>query len=157
MSRGVKAVATAELLSEARELSSDFDRLSQTVAEKVGLSQTDLLAMDLISRDGHVTAGRIAIHLHLTSGAITGLIDRLERSGFAKRATDAKDRRRVVVVATDKGDRVGELFRPLAAALRRTTEGYSERDLAMLTDFLRKMRTAIAGTVETIRRSEPNR
>lgn len=152
MSRGVKAAATASLLAEARELSGDFDLLSQAVAEKVGLSPTDLLAMDLISRDGHVTAGQIASHLHLTSGAITGLIDRLERSGFAKRASDAKDRRRVVVVPTPKGDQIGELFRPLALALRRTTEGYSEKDLAMLTDFLRKMRTAVAGTVETIRK-----
>lgn len=154
MSRGVKAAATANLLAEARALSGDFDRLSQAVAERVGLSQTDLLAMDLISRDGHVTAGQIAGHLQLTTGAITGLIDRLERSGFAKRQDDAKDRRRVVVVPTPKGDRVGELFAPLAVALRRSTEGYSETDLVMLTDFVKKMRTAIARTVDTIRDNE---
>ncbi|HSS62123.1 MAG TPA: MarR family transcriptional regulator [Candidatus Limnocylindrales bacterium] len=151
MSRRLRAAATAGLLSEARGLSGDFDRLSQAVAEKVGLSQTDLLAMDLITRDGHVTAGQIASHLHLTTGAITGLIDRLERSGFAKRQDDAKDRRRVVVVATPKGDRVGELFAPLAVALRRSTEGYSEPDLVMLTDFVKKMRTAVARTVDAIR------
>lgn len=152
MSR-VRQAATASLLAEARDLSGDFDRLSQAVAERVGMSQTDLLAMDLISRDGHVTAGQIASHLHLTSGAITGLIDRLERSGFAKRQADPKDRRRVVVVPTSKGDRIGELFGPLALALRRTTEGYSERDLATITDFLTKMRAAVASTVESIRNS----
>ena len=153
MSRGVRTAATARLLAEARELSGDFDRLSQTVAERVGLSQTDLLAMDLITRDAHVTAGQIATHLHLTTGAITGLIDRLERSGFARRQADANDRRRVVVVATPRGDRVGELFGPLAGALRRTTEGYSERDLSMLTDFVRKMRMAVNATVESVRKS----
>jgi len=149
----VRQAATARLLAEARDLSGDFDRLSQAVAERVGVSQTDLLAMDLISRDGHVTAGQIASHLHLTSGAITGLIDRLERSGFAKRQADPKDRRRVVVVSTPKGDRISELFVPLALALRRTTEGYSEKDLATLTDFLTKMRSAVANTVENIRNS----
>jgi DNA-binding MarR family transcriptional regulator len=154
LSRGVRQAATARLLTEARGLSGDFDRLSQAVAERVGVSQTDLLAMDLISRDGHVTAGQIASHLHLTSGAITGLIDRLERSGFAKRQADPKDRRRVVVVSTPKGDRISELFVPLALALRRTTEGYSEKDLATLTDFLTKMRSAVANTVETIRNSK---
>jgi DNA-binding MarR family transcriptional regulator len=141
------------LLTEARQLSTDFDRLTQAVAERVGLSPTDLLAMDLISRDGHVTAGEIASHLHLTSGAITGLIDRLERAGFAKRAADKSDRRRVVVVPTAREARLGELFQPLAAALRRTTEGYSERDLAMLADFIHRMRTAVGSTVETIRES----
>ncbi len=121
----MRQAATARLLAEARDLSGDFDRLSQAVAEKVGLSPTDLLAMDLISRDGHVTAGQIAGHLHLTTGAITGLIDRLERSGFARRRADPEDRRRVVVVPTPKGDRIGELFGPLALALRRTTDGYA--------------------------------
>jgi len=153
LSRGLKAASTARLLAEARQLSGDFDRLSQAVAEKVGLSPSDLLAMDLISRDGHATAGQIASHLQLTSGAITGLIDRLERAGFAKRATDKSDRRRVVVVPTTKEARIGELFQPLAAALKRTTAGYSERDLAMLADFIQKMRAAVAGTVETIRES----
>jgi Transcriptional regulators len=107
--------------------------------------------MDLISSGKHVTAGQLAEHLHVTTGAITGLIDRLERSGFARRQADPGDRRRVVVVPTRKGDRVGELFGPLAIALRRTTEGYSEKDLLLLTEFIRKMRAAVAGTVEGIR------
>jgi DNA-binding MarR family transcriptional regulator len=153
MSRGMRAATTAGLLAEARELSSDFDRLSQAVAERIGLSQTDLLAMDLISRQDHVTAGQLASNLHLTTGAITGLIDRLERLGFAKRQADAKDRRRVVVVPTAKGDRVGDLFGPLALSLRRATEAYSEKDLALLIEFVRKMRGAVAGSVEAIRKS----
>ena len=149
----MRAAATASLLAEARGLSGDFDRLSQVVAERVGLSQTDLLAMDLISRDGRATAGQLATHLHLTTGAITGLIDRLERTGFAKRQADPKDRRRVVVVPTVKGDRVGDLFGPLAIALRRATGAYSEKDLTLLTEFLRKMRAAIADSVEGIGKS----
>jgi hypothetical protein len=48
------------------------------VAGRVGLSQTDLLAMDLISSDHEVTAGQLARELNLTTGAITGLIDRLQ-------------------------------------------------------------------------------
>jgi DNA-binding MarR family transcriptional regulator len=147
----MKAAATASLLADARGLSGDFDSLSQAVAERVGLSPTDLLAMDLISRDGQTTAGQLASHLHLTTGAITGLIDRLERSGLAKRTADASDRRRVLVVTTAKGDRVGELFGPLAIALRRATDGYTERELLTLNDFLRKLRTAVARAAEIIR------
>src|SRR5689334_13371002 len=98
MSRRPSEASVDSLLLEARGLSADFDLLSQTVAERVGLSTTELLAMDLISRDGAVTAGQLATHLHLTTGAITGLIDRLERGGYAKRRSDKADRRRVLVV-----------------------------------------------------------
>ena len=153
MSRSLKTAATANLLAEARELSGAFDRLSQAVAEKLGLSQTDLLAMDLISSNGRVTAGHLATHLHLTTGAITGLIDRLEQAGFAVRQDDAQDRRRVVVVPTAKGERISELFAPLATALRRATVDYSERDLAKLIEFLKDMRTALTATVDSIRQS----
>jgi len=161
MSRGVRrrlpaagrpgSEATAGLLAEARLLSGDFDRLTQAVADRVGLSTSDLGAMDFISTHGRVTAGQIAQHLHLTTGAITGLIDRLERAGFARRRPDADDRRRVVVVPTAKGERIAELFVPLAAALRGTVQGYSEKEIDLLTDFLRKMRDAVAATVEETR------
>ena len=142
----------SDLLAEARSLSGDFDQLSQVVAEEVGLSATELLAMDLISRQSGVTAGTLACELHLTTGAITGLIDRLELAGFARRSADPADRRRVIVAATAKERRIGELYGPLATALPRAVEGYSERDLAALTEFIRRIRAAVANTTEGIRR-----
>jgi DNA-binding MarR family transcriptional regulator len=141
----------ASLLEEARGLSADFDKLSQAVSERVGLSSTDLLAMDLISRGGSVTAGDLARELHLTTGAITGLIDRLERAGFARRTADPNDRRRVVVTATPKESRIGELYGPVAINLRRAIEGYSSEDLTTLTDFIGRLRTVIGSSAESIR------
>lgn len=153
MSRRLKAQAVADLLAEARGLSGDFDKLSQVVSEEVGLSTTELLAMDLISRAGRVTAGTLARELHLTTGAITGLIDRLQRAGFARRSADPTDRRRVIVRATAKERRVSELYGPLAAELRRAVEGYSERDLGTLTEFIRRLRAVVGNTAEDIRRN----
>jgi DNA-binding MarR family transcriptional regulator len=147
----MKPRATTDLLEEARGLSGDFDQLSQAVSEHIGLSQTELLAMDLISRNRQVTAGHLARELNLTTGAITGLIDRLERAGFARRVADPTDRRRVLVAATAREKRVGELYAPLAAALRRTVEGYSEQDLATLTGFIRRLRAAVMTTTDGIR------
>jgi DNA-binding MarR family transcriptional regulator len=153
MSRGLpKTAAAAKLLDEARGLSGDFDRLSQAVAGKVGLSQQDLLAMDLISRDQEVTAGQLARELNLTTGAITGLIDRLEKAGLARRANDPNDRRRVLVKATPKEERISQLYRPLALGLRRTIDDYSEEELAMLAEFLGKLRSALRATTESISR-----
>jgi DNA-binding MarR family transcriptional regulator len=148
----MRSSATNELLAEARALSGDFDRLSQAVAERVGLSPIELLAMDLVSTAGQLSAGQLARELRLTTGAITGLVDRLERAGFARRVADPDDRRRVLVTATSKERKVGALYAPLAAGLRRAIDRYSDRDLATLTDFIRRLRSAVAETSAKLQR-----
>ena len=148
----MRAKLVAGLLAESRGLSADFDRLSSAVAERVGLSPAEMLAMDVLSSGDPVTAGQLARELNLTTGAITGLIDRLERAGFARRAADPSDRRRVLVTATSKERKVGELYAPLATNLRRVVEGYSDKDLKTLTEFMRKLRAEVAGTTESVRK-----
>ena len=108
--------------------------------------------MDLISRHGQMTAGQLARELQLTTGAITGLVDRLHKAGYVRRVADPDDRRRVLVRATAKEARVGELYRPLAGGLRNAIEGYSAAELGMLTEFIRKLRSAVGGTIEGVRR-----
>jgi DNA-binding MarR family transcriptional regulator len=146
----MKEASAANLLLEARDLSAEFDKLSQAVGQRAGLSPIELLAMDLISRGNPVTAGLLAKELRLTTGGVTGLIDRLERAGFAKRAADPNDRRRVLVRPTAKERRIRELYGPLDIELRRALDDYSKHDLAILADFVRKLRLAVAGTVRSL-------
>jgi DNA-binding MarR family transcriptional regulator len=153
MSRDTRAVAVETLLAAIRELSADFDGLSLAVADRVGLNATDLLAMDLISRNDRVTAGQIGDRLHMTSGAITGVIDRLERAGLAQRAPDSADRRRVLVMPTAKENEIRALYDPLVTALRKTTTSYSDEDLALLEQFIGQVRAAVTETTQGIRRS----
>lgn len=153
MSRDTRAVAVETLLAAIRELSSDFDSLSLAVADRVGLNATDLLAMDLISRNDRVTAGQIGDRLHMTSGAITGVIDRLERAGLAQRAPDSADRRRVLVIPTAKENQIRALYEPLVTALRKATTSYSDEDLAVLEQFIGQVRAAVTETTQGIRRS----
>ncbi|MFI6101796.1 MarR family winged helix-turn-helix transcriptional regulator [Lentzea sp. NPDC051213] len=71
------------------------------VAEQMGLSATDEKCLDLAMRaEGPLTAGRIAELSGLSTGAVTGVIDRLERSGFVRRVRDPHDRRKVLVEVT---------------------------------------------------------
>ena len=73
---------TAAALNEAMRASSALSvLLSQAIADRVGISPTDLEALDLVIRHGPLTAGRLAELTGLTTGAITGLVDRLERRG----------------------------------------------------------------------------
>ena len=73
------------------------DRYDQAVADAIGINRTDMRCLDVIQREGPVPAGRLADETGLTTGAITTVLDRLERAGFARRTRDPADRRRVLV------------------------------------------------------------
>src|SRR5262245_13646846 len=71
----------------------------QAAAATYGLGITEMKALSILTREGARTAGQLAAGLHLTSGAVTGVVDRLVRRGFARRTQDEHDRRRVVIEA----------------------------------------------------------
>lgn len=115
----------------------------QKAAASYGLGVTDMKALDVLMRGGPQTAGQLGTALSLTSGAVTGVVDRLVKRGLAKRETDAGDRRRVLVVADfatiasgpNVYEGIGEAFRALHESL--TTEqlaflvDYTERSIAL--------------------------
>jgi DNA-binding MarR family transcriptional regulator len=108
----------------------------QTVARRVGVNSTDLECLDLILMSGPSTAGEIARHTGLTSGAVTGLIDRLERLGLVERTADPADRRKVLVrVREDRIGPIAALYAPLEKAMQSLLAGYSKEELKVLIDF----------------------
>ena len=133
----------AELLNAVgyelgRELSTRTVLLHQVIAERLGLNTTDHKAMDLLSRAGPITAGELAELTGLTTGAITGIIDRLEKAGFVRRQSDPHDRRRVIIqplmehVERD----IAPLFDSLAHAMAALCARYSDQDLVLIRDFM---------------------
>ena len=70
---------------------------SLLAAEALGLAPTDLVGMCLLQLHGPATPGWLAEMTGLSTGAITGVVDRLERGGYVARAQDPHDRRRVIV------------------------------------------------------------
>src|SRR5262245_58816371 len=92
-----RAALEAALELALRETSAQTVLFSQAVADHVGLNATDLEALDLLVRHGAMTAGRLAELTGLTTGAVTGLVDRLERRGYVRREAHPSDRRSVVV------------------------------------------------------------
>ena len=76
----------------------------------------------------------------LTTGAVTGVIDRLEQSGFALRERDEDDRRKVLVRALPAVERrITPLFEPMQRAMSAAIAGYGEDELALLIDFLTRV------------------
>lgn len=95
------------------------------IAEQMGLSGTDHKALDLASRaGGPLTAGRIAQLTGLSTGAVTGVIDRLERAGFVRRVRDTEDRRKVLIEILPMDE---ERYAPLFASALVATENVLQR------------------------------
>ena len=127
------------LQAAMREASAQGVLISQTIADRVGLNASDLECLDLMQLQGPRTAGELARATGLTSGAITGLIDRLERAGYVARESDPADRRRVVVrVRPESLTALNALYAPLQAASEDLNARYSDEDLALIAAFMER-------------------
>ena len=132
-----REILLARLDTAVREASAQGVLISQTIATLVGLSPVDLECLDLIQIHGPRTAGDLVKASGLTSGAITGLIDRLERAGYVARESDPNDRRRVVVRAIPESlGRLNVLYAPLQQASERLHASYSDDELALIVGFM---------------------
>jgi DNA-binding MarR family transcriptional regulator len=113
------------------------DLVDETAANHLGINRTDARALDVIEQYGPIAAGRLAKELRLSTGAVTALVDRLERAGYARRVRDADDRRRVLVEATPEVRRLAaEVYGTPAEAVH-AFDGYTDEDLDLLIRFLR--------------------
>ena len=113
-----------------------FDHLA---AELLGVNATDLECVSIIERRGGVTAGELADESGLTTGAVTGVIDRLERAGYARRRPDEADRRKVAVEVTPKFyERAGRIWGPMAREWSDLLgKRFTSAQLDVIVDFLR--------------------
>ena len=139
MPRGSSKANKVTALISAFRTSGNLDRaFDNRAAEALGVNLTDLHCLNIVENRGGVTAGALAAEAGLTSGAVTGVVDRLERAGYARRVRDATDRRRVQIEVTDHFyARADQIWRPVAAewhaGLRRRFTG---DELDLITEFL---------------------
>jgi DNA-binding MarR family transcriptional regulator len=116
MARRPKKDLVEDLIREFRVSCNQDDAFDTLAAECLGVSETDLRCLNIIENAGGLTAGDLAAQSGLTGGAITGVIDRLGRAGFARRVLDPADRRRVRVEVTSAFYTSAErIWGPLAA------------------------------------------
>lgn len=114
------------------------DAVDEAVCEVTGTNRTDGKVIDILDQHGRMSAGELARHSGLTTGAVTAVIDRLEQIGFVHRVADPDDRRRVLVELTPQGvETIVELMGPLAEQGRSLLSGYSDQQLELLLEFTR--------------------
>ena len=129
------------IVEKFREMSIETIMFHQAVADVLGLHITDHKCLDLLHRFGAMPAGRLGELTGLTTGAVTGIIDRLEQAGYAKRINDPNDRRKTIVEPTRNKKlerKVEMIFTPLHERMYRLLSSYDDNELAFLLDATTK-------------------
>jgi DNA-binding MarR family transcriptional regulator len=125
------------LLTQYRYVSANSVMFSQAVAEKVGIHSTDNECLDFLLLHGPATAGQLARLTGLTTGAITAVLDRLEKAGFVQREQDKDDRRRVIVVP-NQAKILAEIIpytMPMGAAMEAICAEFTDAELEVMLRF----------------------
>ncbi|EIF00591.1 MarR family winged helix-turn-helix transcriptional regulator [Saccharomonospora glauca] len=124
-----------------RELGQATVLFHTRLAERLGLSATDHKCLDLaMQADKPLTAGALAELSGLTTGAVTAVIDRLERAGYARRVRSETDRRKVYIeLPEDRLEEVNAITRSLGESAGKVLRKYSPEDRKKILECLREL------------------
>lgn len=140
--------SVAAIKDALRALSIQLSLLNHQVSARLELRDGDLACLDLIGRHGPLSPSALARRAGLHPATMTGILDRLERGGWVARERDPSDRRAVLVHARrDRGAEIFRLYGGMNRAMDELLAGYTNEQLEVLADFLR--RTTEAGRAAT--------
>lgn len=143
-----------ETIKRLRKLSQKYIyaslQMHETIAKKAGFSSTDHKYLGFLLQKGKLTAGELSELTGLTSGAITGLIDRFEKKGLVKRQSDSDDRRKVFIVPDSP--KIIDLFNPFYQEFQNETDtlisSFSDKEKEIIETYLNKALQVTNKTIE---------
>jgi DNA-binding MarR family transcriptional regulator len=122
------------------------------LADRMGINVTDWKCADVISQEGPLTAGRLAELTGLSTGAITGVIDRLEAARIVERRHDPQDRRKVIVALTHaRDDELVAVFGSFLQAYEMLLADYNEGEKKLINDYNRRTAQLLRREAEKLR------
>ncbi|ATU91484.1 MarR family winged helix-turn-helix transcriptional regulator [Phyllobacterium zundukense] len=145
MAKHRKSVAEGETLHdlvervglEIRRMGAQSVMMSHVIAARFGLHTTDLECLDLINMGKQTTAGELAKATGLTSGAMTALLDRLEKAGYINRIHDSADRRRIhISVREDAIEPIKAVYEPIGSQMAELWSNFTIDELKVIARFL---------------------
>jgi DNA-binding MarR family transcriptional regulator len=133
-----------DLVTQIRRLSQQHAyhtiQMHETIGREAGLPGTDHKYLGFLIQKGQMTAGELSTLTGLTTGAVTGLIDRLEKKKLVKRKFAADDRRKVIIEPNTRN--IMSLLQPLYKDYRNKSEkliaSFSKKDLRILETYFLK-------------------
>lgn len=135
------AEVRGELVRELRQFTGLGASFFRAAAARIGMTVTDMQVMEILEGSGPMTAGQLADLTGLTTGAITGMLNRLEESGLVRRERDPNDGRRVIVrLARGKDERheIGPIFASIGKAWDEMASHYDDEQIVFLLEFLKR-------------------
>ncbi len=135
-----RAEVLGELERELRQFSGLGASFFRAAAARVGMTVTDIQVIDLLDSNGPMTAGQLADLTGLTTGAITGMLNRLEEAGLVRRERDPEDGRRVIVQlekGKDEMREINSIFDIVGKAWDEIVLHYDDEQIAFLLEFLK--------------------
>jgi DNA-binding transcriptional ArsR family regulator len=141
MPRKPPAERVAAVEMAVRNLIASAILFNHQVAQRVGLGASDAQFMHLLQLHGPLTPGRLAELSGLTTGTVTGVLDRLEDAGLVHRERDPSDRRKVIVEPDYErlGREMGPLYAGQAESLAKVAAHYDADQLEVIEDFLERL------------------
>ena len=111
----------------------------EKAAARYGMGITDMKALSTLMQEGPMTAGQLARRLALTTGAVTNLLDRLERRGALHRLSDPADRRKVIVKPDLKAlEKSGNIYESIGDNFDKLARNFSTEDLEFLVEYYKQ-------------------
>jgi DNA-binding MarR family transcriptional regulator len=153
------AEAIQELTRELRQSSGLGASFFRAAAARTGMTVTDIEVIDILESAGPTTAGQIADRIGLTTGAITGMLNRLEESGLVLRERDPNDARRVIVrLAPGKNEKseIGPIFDSIGKAWSDIASRYDDEQIAFLQEFLKRSNAQSRKEIARLREASSN-
>lgn len=128
------------LSEELRDNSTATILFHEAIAAKLGLNSTDHKCLDVILKNQPLTAGQLSALTGLTTGAVTGVLNRLEQAGYVSRVQDPQDKRRVVIcIDQEKAAKdIVPLFESFGKDLDQMLSRYDDAELENILDFIRQ-------------------
>jgi DNA-binding MarR family transcriptional regulator len=124
---------------QSREFSTRTVLFHHLIGERLGLNPTDHKCLDVIIRTRMpMTASQLAEETGLSTGAITGVVDRLAKAGYVRRKRDPNDRRLIFIdPLLDKAMiKMGPIFEPIKQASRNLYSKYADHELKLILGFI---------------------
>ena len=136
-----------------REFSTAVVVFHEAIGRLLGLSAVERKCIDVLRRLGPVTAGTIGEHTGLTTGAVTGLMDRLEKAGYVRRERDPSDRRKVVVhlLPNEQLDRLlAQAFGPFGEDMAKIAARYTPAEHRAIGDWVAATTEALVANTQRV-------
>jgi len=141
----------SEIRDSLRELRIQLALLNYRVGSQAELKDIELDCIDILDAYGPLSPSALARRAGLHPATMTGVLDRLERGGWIVRERDPSDRRAVLVhVVRDRFGELLGLYAGMARAMNTLLAGYSDRELEVIADFMRKTLEAGRAATEDI-------